>query len=113
MPFITDQQLEERAALEDAIRTVTKVEPRRFAQKIYEYIVTLKYEKDLDNNTILERLEHYMANLDVNASADGNRVDGWKMRYVRLSVKQQMKIHAWISFALKLGATFSPYAEDK
>ena len=112
MPFITEKQREERAGLADAIQAVTTIEPRQFANEIHAHVVRLMHEECLDVDTTLLRIEGILNSMQIHTCSGGNNVDGWKTRNVFLSPKQQRTIHAMLTLMLKMGGSFSPYADN-
>lgn len=113
MPFLTEQQRAERAALTEAIAAVTSVEPRQFANDIHTNIVRLMHEEKLDVDATIHRMESVLNSLEIHTCSGGNNVDGWTTRNVRLSPKQQRTIHAMLSLMLRFGGRFSPHADDE
>jgi len=101
MPYVTDEQNRERAALAEAIACVTTKEPRKFANQIHDYVVRCNMHKGTYVEWTIDGLDEFLAYLEV---YDGART-------FTLSEKQQKVIREWVAFALRAGATFSPYRE--
>ena len=111
MPYITEQQNSERETLEAAISTVTKVDPRQFANLIHNSVVVRIHEQGLTVDETLEQMKDMLASYDIQHCAGGNNFDGWKDRKARLSPKQQATIHGMLTLMLRMGGTFSPYED--
>ena len=110
MTYITDQQNQERETLAVAISTVTKVEPREFANQIHHNVVVMMHEEGLTVDDTLERMEIVLHDIEIDALT-GNNLDGWKYRTVYLTAKQQKTIHSMLELMLRMGGTFSPYQD--
>ena len=105
MHLYTDQQLKERQWLEEAVATVTKVEPKQWTDAIHKEI-RFSIREGRNTEQILDNLEIALNFICIETCTGGNNLDGWKNRKVRLSKKQQEIILKWIKFAFMIGGQF-------
>ena len=110
MHLYTDQQIKERQWLEEAVSTVTKIEPKQWADLIHKEIC-FSIRKGRNSNEILNSLEAALDYMCVQTCSGGNNFEGWRDRKVYLSKKQQAIILKWIKFTLMLGGQFHEKAD--
>ena len=110
MPFLTDQQLDERKTLKKVIETVTKVEPRQWANEIHQRVLAYQ-ELEYDEDQMVEKLDDFLKLLSIRTCTGGDNFHGWKDRTVELSDNQRKKIVMIIELMLRTGGRFSPYEE--
>ena len=101
----TDEQIRERFCLQEAVSTVTKVEPKQWTDAIHKEI-RFSIREGRNTDEILDSLEQALDFICIETCTGGNNVDGWNNRKVRLSKKQQAIILKWIKFALMIGGQF-------
>ena len=105
MPLLNDQQCRERLLLQQALQTVTKVEPLEWAAKIHGRLA-FTIRQGYNVNQIVDDLENMLDMMHVDVCTGGNIMDGWQERKAYLSEKQRSIIIAWIDLALRIGGTF-------
>lgn len=111
MPFVTDQQLDERKTLKKAIETVTKVEPTQWADVIHQRVLIYQDLKGTVDEMI-ESLDYFLKLHSIRTCTGGDNFHGWKDRSVELSENQRKKIVMMIELMLRTGGRFSPYEES-
>ena len=111
MPRISDEQLHEREILTLAVKTVTKTEPRRWADFIHRNVVTYQ-ELGKDQETIVKWMRDELSYHKIEVCTGGNNFDGWKSRMVKLSTKQIETILSWLRVMLYSGGRFTEYEKE-
>ena len=113
MPFLTDQQLDERKTLKKVIETlVTKVEPTQWADAIHQRILIYQ-ELNQSTDAMIANLGTFLSFHSIRTCTGGDNFHGWKDRTVELSKTQRKKIIAIVELMLRTGGRFSEYKESE
>ena len=112
MPRLSQEQLHEREILALAVKTVTKTEPRRWADFIHRNVVQYQ-EMGKDQDTIVEWLRDQLSFHKIEVCTGGNNFDGWKSRMVKLSPKQIEAIISWVRVMLYSGGRFTEFEKEE
>lgn len=111
MSSLSQEQLHEREILALAIKTVTKTEPRYWADFIHRNVAQYQ-EMGKDQDTIINWLRDELSYHKIVVITGGNNFS-WKNPTVKLSQKQIETIVSWIRVMLYSGGRFTEYEKEE